>query len=109
MIRVLLALLRPLARLARAQEASARQLKRLADHFEGVHHNTPSPELPTEPPTLVERAFNPQELALAYQIEQGLTAHLGRPPSEDEIIRELDGLQTGPDDLKPEVRARLGL
>lgn len=108
MIRVLLALLRPLARIARALESCATQLLRLADHAEGIQHARPVDDPPAEPLTLAA-SLRPDELALAYKIEEGLRQHLGHDPSPEQILHELERLVHGADELKPEVRERLGL
>ncbi len=108
MIRVLLALLRPLARIARALELCAAQLLRLADHAEGIAHSRPIADAPEEA-TGFAQGLSDSERTLAYQFELGLRQHLGHDPTPEQILHELEGLQHGPEDLTPEVRERLGL
>lgn len=84
--------LRALLTLARAMQGCERQLKRIADHLEGV---------PPPPPAFpFDDAGAPDETDFV-KIEvarETLAPLLGREPTEDEIAKELAGEEWGEDD-----------
>ena len=70
------------------------ELARLADAYEG---KTAMVELPPsdEPPPQIEYDRD-RDYARQYQIEQRLARQLGRTPTPEEILRELDGEEADP-------------
>lgn len=85
--------LRALLTLARAAQGIETQLKRIADHLEGVEKPVAAIEEP--------RAFTDPADTDYGQVEEvrgQLAALLGREPNEDEIAKELAGEEFGDDD-----------
>lgn len=68
----------------------AKSLNRIADHLEGKTPATDLPEAPKDA-AAVEVAYTPNSyLNRAWMMEQRLTRTLGRVPTPEEIVRELD-------------------
>ncbi len=74
-------------------------VERLADAHEGKTALVEAPPSPDEPLTF-ERDRD-HDFATQYQLELRLTRLLGRPPTPEELCRELD--QTEHDPLEPHV------
>lgn len=71
------------------------QLTRIADAAEGIPPTPPPlPPLPPEPPQI---HHSREGFAEQFHVEQRLAQQLGRPPTEDEVVRELDGVEWGRD------------
>lgn len=93
--------LRALLSIGRELRLLRMSVERLADAYEG---KSPLVELPPaeEPPPAIEYDRD-RDYGRQYQIELRLERQLGRRPTPDEIIRELDGEEA--DSLNPQVVA----
>lgn len=103
-LRLLASGLRALARIAAA-------LERIADVQEGVTRPREVAPAPKERLTTLEPTSRmaDRDLQRAYAIELRLRQTLGYDPSPEQIVKEFDEEEYGPDDLPPATRERLGL
>jgi hypothetical protein len=83
-----------------------RQLTRIADHLAGVDE---SREVPEATDTVRHTPPSDETLLTMERIEAHYQRVKGRPPSAEELARELDGEEYGSGDLMPGVREKLGL
>ena len=75
------------------------QLKRIADHFEGIE--PPPREAPPEDHTMVVASRQSDEAFAHFErVEARLTKVLGRAPTPEELGRELDGEEHDPRELE---------
>lgn len=100
-----------LSRLARAAQGIETQLRRIADAHEGISPpGRETTEEPPEPPTVAPPASTrADQFVLIDAVERQLTRAYGRPPTPEEIVHEMDGLEWGAADLTPAQREKLGL
>lgn len=79
-------------------------VERLADATEGKSRLEPTADAPEEPLEIQYRADT--DYVHQYAVEQRLARTLGRPPTADELVRELDGEEMPPEDPRVVVGRR---
>jgi hypothetical protein len=97
--------LRVILRYGRQLDRIAKALERIADSYEGI----PPPARPAPPEDhSVPVAYNPSDADFAHfeRTQARLAKILGREPTPEEVERELDGIETSPEESAAAWRER---